>query len=468
MNFIETFFLKKDNNIAYIDNDKTVTYGQLKNYVRNSFKFYQNNSFLPGDRVAIVSDDSYVVVSLILAGFAYGVQTFVLPKNLPIIRLQEILSDSKTKKIFYDGTDLKDTDFEIQSLSNVETFIKQEKCSDITFYKWKEDEIAMFLSTTGSSGKSKLVCHSISNVYHGASILAGALDLQEGDVIYCGPKLSFTYGYTINLMANLYAGSTAILHNGPTSPNKIEKHIDKYNINYLFVVPSVAGLLCKIKKTLNLSNLKRFISAGDHLPEHIQKIIQKKHGAILINMIGMAEVCGWYTVQTPNNCRFGSIGQIIPGLEFKLTNKKLLVKIPSAGLKYLNDEELSKKVFNGQWVDTGDNAEVDLDNFLYFKGRNVNVFKVNAYHISAVEIEDALLLYPGIENSIIRCEKNDLGLPMLVADIVVSKPVDISEIKTFLKTRLETYKVPKIINFIDAVPLNHNGKKMRPIFHVDK
>ena len=156
------------------------------------------------------------------------------------------------------------------------------------------------------------------------------------------------------------------------------------------------------------------------------------------------------------------------GVEIKIDNEgKLFVKTPTNAKEYYMDPDKSKEIFDNGWVMTRDRAHFDNNGYLVFDGRVDNMFKVNSNWISPIEIENVILNYKGIDNVLIRPENDEHDLQMLCADIVVSEEIGLPNLRAYMRTVLESYKIPKKFLVVESIANMYNGKKVRPVIKID-
>jgi acyl-coenzyme A synthetase/AMP-(fatty) acid ligase len=102
---------------------------------------------------------------------------------------------------------------------------------------------------------------------------------------------------------------------------------------------------------------------------------------------------------------------------------------------------------------TGDRCALDEEGFLYFHGRDDDVYKHRGYRVSALEVEDAAASLPGVGEVALLPPHDDLG-----AVLYVSGTLESGEVLARLRDRLEDHKLPDEVVRLDELPLNGNGK----------
>jgi acetyl-CoA synthetase len=133
---------------------------------------------------------------------------------------------------------------------------------------------------------------------------------------------------------------------------------------------------------------------------------------------------------------------------------------------YLNNPEATEGKFIGDWMITGDLGEQDADEFLWFHGRTDDVITSSGYRIGPTEIEDCLLKSPAVQLAAVIGVPDETRTEIIKAFIVVSESAEPTErlaesLKELVREHLAKHEVPKLIEFVDSLPMTTTGKIMR-------
>jgi 2-aminobenzoate-CoA ligase len=225
--------------------------------------------------------------------------------------------------------------------------------------------------------------------------------------------------------------------------------------------------------------LRKCVSAGEHLPRHTFEQWKKLTGISIIDGIGSTEMLHIFISTEEQYIKPGSTGKPIPGYLAKIVDSQgnempphavgLLAVIGPTGCKYLNKEQKENSIQNG-WYLTGDVFHKDDDGYFYFHSRADNIIISSGYNISPVEIENAILEFPGVEECAVIGVPDPIKGHLITAYIKLqnnSTKIDSSEvlcdsiameIKDYLKTKLAIYKCPHQVEFTYNIPRNLVGK----------
>jgi acetyl-CoA synthetase len=139
---------------------------------------------------------------------------------------------------------------------------------------------------------------------------------------------------------------------------------------------------------------------------------------------------------------------------------------PVMFLSYWNNPEATTKKFSGEWLLTGDRGRRDEERYLWFVGRGDDVITSGGYRMGPGEIEDCLMKHPAVALAAVVGIPDPLR-PEIVKAFIVLKPGEApsealgTEIQTFVKKRLAAHEYPRLLEFIEALPMTATGKIMR-------
>ncbi len=175
----------------------------------------------------------------------------------------------------------------------------------------------------------------------------------------------------------------------------------------------------------------------------------------------------------------GSIGRPVPGHDVPVVDDDgrevpvgqvghLGIRRPDPVmfLGYWNNEAATADKFAGDVLLTGDLGRQDDDGYLWFVGRNDDVITSGGYRIGPGEIEDCLLRHPAVALAAVVGVPDPIRTELVKAVIVLKEGYERSdelaaEIQTFVKTRLAAHEYPRVVAFVDELPMTATGKIIR-------
>ena len=199
------------------------------------------------------------------------------------------------------------------------------------------------------------------------------------------------------------------------------------------------------------------------LPDHTELFI----------MYGATEASARLTYVPPEkiNEKIDSIGIPIPGVEMKIVNEQgelleqgqvgeLVASGPNIMLRYLKDNEGTKKVLDHLGYHTGDLGYKDQEGYFFVTGRKDNQLKIGGHRINLEEIEDNII-ESGMAIECVVCAIPDqlLGFKLRALVVPADEEIDISkQILVYCNQKMPKYKVPEVIKLTDTIPKKSNGK----------
>ncbi|KYF74502.1 acyl-CoA synthetase [Sorangium cellulosum] len=363
----------------------------------------------------------------------------------------------------------------------------------------RRDDVAIWLFTSGSTGRSKAAIHTHRDFAFNTERYAKAtVGYRSDDVTVSVPRLFFGYATGTNLMFPFAVGATAGLFVERPTPESLAQYIERYRPTVVTNVPTMMGklldhddaLAARGEPRLDLSSVRFHLSAGEALPSALLERFRARFHADVYDGIGSAEMFHIYCTNRPGDVRPGSLGRAVEGYTLKILPSDaagagapelapgetgvLWVKGDSVAIGYFQDREKSWSTFHGHWCRTGDLFRMDAEGYLWFSGRADDLLKVGGVWVAPVEVEECLAGHPAVSlAAVIGAEEEGLVKPK--AFVVVrddargriateeGRAALAGELKAFVKDRLSKHKYPRWVVFLDDVPRNDRGKADRKV-----
>lgn len=331
------------------------------------------------------------------------------------------------------------------------------------------EELALLLTTSGSTGSQKLVRQSYENIRSNTDSIIEYLKINKDERPVVVLPMSYTYGLSI-INTHLAVGATILLTSQKVIQKSFWKFFDKYEATSFSGVPYTYQILKKLNfLTLKRPSLKTLTQAGGKLSLELQldfaKYAKENHMKFVV-MYGQTEATARISYLPHEQClsKVESIGIPIPGGQLSLvgTDGKYIDEVGVEGeLVYRGNnvtlgyatcgEDLGKGDERGKVLSTGDIAYRDQDGYYYISGRKNRYVKVYGKRVSLDELESLL--------------KNDLQVEELACTgvedcirVFITESQLKSEVKTYLSKKTGFNKSAFQINIIDQIPRNSSGK----------
>ncbi|HEY5575936.1 MAG TPA: AMP-binding protein, partial [Clostridiaceae bacterium] len=343
-------------------------------------------------------------------------------------------------------------------------------------FEISEEDTAVIMFTSGSTAVPKGVMLSHRNLICNTDSIIKYLNLKADDRMEVVLPFYYCYGTSL-LNTHLRCGGSLVLNNRFMFPDTVLQDINTYGCTGFAGVPSTFQILLRmtdLKNTVTPS-LKYITQAGGKLQDtYINELADTLQGVDIIVMYGQTEATARLSYLPPEflKTKMGSIGKGIPGTKLEVLNKEDRPVAPgetgeivSTGCNvmkgYLNDQEATREVLRNGSLYTGDLATVDEDGFIYVVAREKNIIKCGGNRVSPKDIENVIVQIPEVvECAVVGVNHEILG--EAVKAWVVLKPgtegIDCGCVTRFCAEMLEKHKVPKFVEFIDALPKNSSGK----------
>jgi len=298
------------------------------------------------------------------------------------------------------------------------------------------------LFTSGTTGLPKKVVHTLTSLTRAVRIS----DRHTSDVWGFAYNPTHIAGLQVFFQALLNGNSLINLYGA--SRNLIFDLIKCYGITNISATPTFYRMLLPSSETY--PTVRKLTSGGEKFDPYLaEQLLQIFPEAKLRNVYASTEA-----------------GTILEAKEdiFTITDETLC-KVEDGEL-YIHRILLGESddvTLDGDWYATGDLVEVISTNptrfrFLHRKNEMINVggYKVNPY-----EVETALEKHPQVKQAYVYGKANSLTGNILIADVVAESNIQEKELRTFLASSLQPFKLPRVINFVDSIELTRSGKLKR-------
>ena len=345
--------------------------------------------------------------------------------------------------------------------------ISEKMCS----YKVPEGS-ADILYTTGTTGKSKGV------IISHRTILADAENLIDGQGF--SRDLAFVINGPLNHIGSLskiypviMLGGTVILVDGLKDINKFFEAFNYPAAKMAtFLVPASIRMLIQFssEKIKALAEKMEFVETG-------AAAISQSDMLELCKLLPLTRLYNTYAstetgiICTYNyndgKCVSGCLGKPMKHSRVKISDKgKIICYGDTLMSGYVDDPEMTASILRDGAIFTSDVGRIDECGMLHLIGREGDVINVGGFKVAPTEVEDAALAFPDVEDCVcvpVDHKITGKALKLLVV-MKCEKNLDGRELALFLKSRLETYKVPLLYSQIEHVERTFNGKINRKYY----
>ncbi len=383
------------NNLCIIDDHGLKhTYKEVNSKIKNFEKFFKKKSL-----ILILSSFSKDFIINYLSFLRYGHTQIIIDENIKNEFFNKIVSKYNPEFIFtreHKKNLNKKYEIKKKNFLNEYNIYKSKKIKKIKLNK----NLAVLLSTSGSTGSNKFVKQSYENIYSNSKNIAKYLKIKTTDRSITNLPLSYSYGLSI-INSHFIKGGSIFVSKNTILEKMFWQKVYKYRITNLNGVPFFYEILKKIKfEKFNLKHIKFFTQAGGHLDKKLNKYFVKyclKNKKKFIVMYGQTEATSRisYLDWKFSLSKLGSIGKAIPQGNLKINkNKKrgeLIYQGKNVSIGYSeNFKDLMDYDINKGTLHTGDIAKIDDDGFFYIVGRLNRNIKIYGFRINLDDLERKL------------------------------------------------------------------------------
>ncbi|MBN8429658.1 AMP-binding protein [Microbulbifer salipaludis] len=340
------------------------------------------------------------------------------------------------------------------------------------------ESLAVLQYTGGTTGVSKGAMLTHGNLYASSWQTSSALDENErNDGIVIAPMpLYHIYGFTWNVISCCMNGVHSVLIPDPRNLDSLIQAMKTHRftgfagVNTLF-----AGLMRHPEfEQIDFSALRGSIAGGAALVSSVAEEWQRRTGTLLFEGYAMSETSSSLTCNVPTAHQLGTVGKPLPAMQVKVIDAdgetlangeagELAVRGPQVLKGYWNRPEESVAVIDRDgWFRTGDVAVIQEDGFIRIVDRIKDMILVSGFNVYPNEIEDVLTAHPDVfECAAIGVSDERTGEAIKVFVVAASDSGDADSLREHCRKLLTPYKVPKHIEFIEALPKSAVGKVLR-------
>jgi acyl-CoA synthetase (AMP-forming)/AMP-acid ligase II len=469
------------------------TYAELRATAQSVANYLHSIEGKKGDRVLLLSENSFFWVAGYLGTLLAGLVSVPLPKEISPQDLEYIVATTEARIAFVQSKLSLEHQFanmhvitdgnlsvpNTASLMAFEHLQQSHSTPEPPRVPIEGDDLAALMFTSGSTGRPRGVMISHANVIANTESIIHYLALSPDNRIMAVLPFHYCFGTSL-LHTHLRVGGSVVVENRFLYPEKVLQRMIEAECTGFAGVPSHFQILLRktsLKKK-RFPHLRYIQQAGGHLASNFVRELQTTlpQTAIFI-MYGQTEATARLSYLPP--CflatKPGSVGIAIPGVTLRVVNEagvsvrpgeagEIVAEGKNVALGYWNAPAESAAVFRNGQLHTGDLATIDEDGFIYVTDRAKDFLKCGGKRVSCREIEDRLLEFHGImEAAVIGAPDDVLG--EAVRAFVVPRSHEHNGIReqlnSFCKQHLQPNLVPREIILLRGLPKNSAGKVIK-------
>ncbi|MGH8165354.1 MAG: AMP-binding protein, partial [Rhodanobacteraceae bacterium] len=252
--------------------------------------------------------------------------------------------------------------------------------------------------------------------------------------------------------------------------------IHEHRPTVCFTAPTAYRAMLGMLADFDVSSLRKCVSAGETLPAATLEAWESATGVRIIDGIGATEMLHIFISAAGDDIRPGSTGRAIPGYEARIVDENgkplpagevglLEVRGPT-GCRYLDDDRQLRYVHDG-WNYPGDAYRMDENGYFWYVARTDDMIITAGYNVSGPEVEQALLAHAHVRECAVVAKPDPIHSTNIVkayvvlADACSADTAKRDELTSFVRERIASFKAPREIEFVAALPRTETGKVQR-------
>lgn len=338
--------------------------------------------------------------------------------------------------------------------------------------------------TSGTTGNPKGALHAHRTLFGHLTGMEMFHDFlpQPGDLMWTPADWAWIGGLMNCLMCSWHHGVTNLAYRAKKyDPEATLRLIARYNVRNTFMPPTALNLMRAVKDIPSYgTDLRTIACAGEPMGAELLHWGREAFGLTFNEYYGQTE-CNLVVAncQEIMDVKPASMGRAAPGHKVEVIDAdgnvlgpgevgEIAVRRPDPVMmiKYWNNPEATWNKYNGDWLLMGDEGTKDEDGYLRFVGRADDVITSAGYRIGPGEIEDCLIKHPAVSLAAaigvpdpVRTEAIKVFIKLMPGNN--GDPALEEDIRNFVKTRLSPHEYPRLIEFVDSLPMTATGKIKR-------
>lgn len=443
MNYLFEKFIRFDNKISIVHNEKEYTYKDLLNKI-NEYEKILSSSIKDFSTIAILGDYSFENIALFLA--LWNRKNIIVPitSDVPSIidmNLAESYCDYSIKTS-NNNLDIKDLN---NSLSH-----------DMILTLQKSNHSGLVLFSSGSTGKPKAMIHNLDR-------LMGSYENKREKAMNMLVFLMFDHIGGLNTLFNVLSMGSSLIIPKTRDAKIICELIQNYKIRVLPSSPTFLNLILISGEYLNydMKSLRMISYGTETMPQTLLLKLKNTFPKIkFLQTFGTSETGITNTSSKSSESLYMKLDS--KEQEYKIIEGELYLRSKTQILGYLN-ASMDSFTKDG-WFKTGDLVDV-RDDYIKIIGRAKEVINVGGEKVLPAEVESVILEMENIEDCMAYAQNNAITGQSVIIDVVIKNQISQKELKKelrkFCQNKLERYKIPTKVNIVEKTNFSSRFKKIR-------
>ena len=354
------------------------------------------------------------------------------------------------------------------------TALVQAKTAHIWYKRTQQpaESPAVVLFTSGSEGTPKGVVLSHSNILANHKQVSARINFNAQDTVLNFLPMFHSFGFTVGTMLPIMNGMTTFFYPSPLHYSIIPEMAYETNATILFGTNTFLAAYAKKAHAYDFFNIRYVVAGAEKLHENTRQLWADKFGIRVLEGYGATETSPVAAVNTPMFYKAGTVGRLLPGMQYKLES---IPGIENAGKLHLYGKNIMQgylladnpgklippeSTYGKGWYDTGDIVHVDEERYVSIRGRSKRFAKIGGEMISLTASEQIINdIWPDAQHVIVCIPDEKKGEQLVL--ISTQKNANSKELNRLAKN-IQSLNLPKKFIQVDQVPVLATGKLNYP------
>ncbi len=340
------------------------------------------------------------------------------------------------------------------------------------------DDLQRLMYTSGTTGHPKGVMITHANLAWKNLTQVTEFGFTCADLgLACGP-LYHVGALDMTATSLIAVGATVVIHRAFVAADVVDE-IERARVTTVWLAPAMVNAIMALPdiEDRDLSSVRVVINGGEKMPiPLIERIKRTFSSAWFADAYGLTETVSGDTFLDRDSIltKLGSVGRPALYTDLDLWDDEgrsvpagergeIVLRSPRVCKGYWRDPDATAKAFSGGWLHTGDVGVRDEDGYVYIVDRLKDMIISGGENIAGSEVERVLYEHDAVLEAAVVGRKDERWGEVPVAFVVLRAGMDVTDdaLIDHCRERLAKYKVPKAIDFIDALPRNPSGKVLK-------
>lgn len=469
--------------VAVVDGDRRVTYAELDRRVEEAADRLTTEATLgPGDRAIVSLPNGLEFVTGFLAVARLGAIAVPIRPDLRAPELVRYTETVRPRCVITSGRVDGEWRRVAEGSGAMWIVYAEERSSAARFSPSRSGPVSpsdasadvLYLSTSGTTGRPKLVPRSHARLLAGVCNVARALDVAEADRFLAVVPFHHANGFSNCMLLPLMHGCTTVSLSR-FRPRELALVVREEGITVLIGSPLIFAMLVEQGTGRDaFATVRVALSSGAPMHSGLVEDCVVELGLRVRQLYGSTET-GTIAIE-PHDAApaVEAAGAPVPGVDIRVLDERgedvpqgvvgeVLVRSPAMMPGYVGQGDGDPDTCHEGYLRTGDLGRVDDDGLLRLEGRKKAVLNVAGIQVDPVEIENVLASMPGIRAARVGSALDTRGLEIIEAEVQPEAGTDVArkDVVAFCRARLAEYKIPRVIRIVDRVRPDLSGKDRR-------